>query len=171
MLNLRFTQADAERAHDEWGCNCGPAALAAALGLTLREAGHYIPDFEKKGYTSPTMMADALRALGVRWQDRRGNEFSPMPDCFPVAGLVRIQWGGPWTAEGANARWAYGHTHWIATTRTAPDRCYVFDVNGGLRTYGDWHNTIVPLLLPKRGNGRFWPTHLWDTGPLGGKTS
>ena len=31
----RFTLSDAERAYDDWGCNCGPAALAAICGMTL----------------------------------------------------------------------------------------------------------------------------------------
>lgn len=36
---IRFTAADLERAHAEWSCSCGPAALAAICGLTLDDAG------------------------------------------------------------------------------------------------------------------------------------
>ncbi len=164
VLNLRFTQEDAEKAHEIWGCNCGPAALAAARRLTLDEVRPLIPGFEGKRFTSPTMMAEALRSLGVRWIDLRGDEKSLAPDCFPIEGLVRIQWGGPWTAPGANARWAYTYTHWIATASPAPGRHFVFDVNGGPKTYADWLSDIMPLLLPARGDGRWWPTHLWNTG-------
>ena len=34
--DTRFTLADVEGANATWGCNCGPAALAAICGLTLR---------------------------------------------------------------------------------------------------------------------------------------
>jgi hypothetical protein len=34
----RFTAADVERAHAEWRCSCGPAALAAICDLTRHPA-------------------------------------------------------------------------------------------------------------------------------------
>ena len=47
---LRFNIADMERASDEWGCNCGPSALAAVTGRTLEEIRPLMGDFEKKRY-------------------------------------------------------------------------------------------------------------------------
>src|ERR1039458_9904066 len=37
LVAPRFTLADAVRAGDEWGFNCGPAAIAAMNGLTIEE--------------------------------------------------------------------------------------------------------------------------------------
>ena len=52
-----FTQADSQRAFDEWGANCGPNALAFALQTSLDAVKGQIPEFEKRRYTSPSMMA------------------------------------------------------------------------------------------------------------------
>jgi len=56
----RFTEADANRAWEEWGANCGPAALAVVAGLSLDEVRPYLVDFEQKGYTNPTLMFQSL---------------------------------------------------------------------------------------------------------------
>jgi hypothetical protein len=53
---VSFTEADAHRAYDEWGANCGPGALAAIAGLTLDKVRALMGDFETKGYTNPTLM-------------------------------------------------------------------------------------------------------------------
>jgi hypothetical protein len=62
MIAPRFTEADANRAHDEWGANCGPGAIAAILALTLDELRPYMGDFESKRYTNPTLMWATVRA-------------------------------------------------------------------------------------------------------------
>jgi len=63
---VRFTLADADRAADLWGMNCGPGALAAVCGLTLDEVRPHMGDFESKGYTNPTLMFAALKSIGVK---------------------------------------------------------------------------------------------------------
>lgn len=166
IYQLHFSHADIIRANREWGCNCGPGALAAALGLTLNSVRGRIPGFESKRYTSPSMMADALRDMGQAYRDARGGPDTPCPESLPVWGLVRVQFGGPWTAPGANPKWAYCYTHWIASAKdyhTVERRWHSFvaDINGGLMTFDEWVADIVPLLLPKRGDGRWWPTHTW----------
>ena len=52
LVAPRFTLEDAERAGDEWGLNCGPAAIAAMNGLTLEELRPHLGDFEQKRYTN-----------------------------------------------------------------------------------------------------------------------
>ncbi len=163
-----FTEQDMAAARREWGCNCGPSALAFAIQQPLSAARFAIRDFERKRYTSPMMMRNALNELRVRW-------WPVAPVCrdemFGVApALVRIQWTGPWTAAGSNPRWAYTHTHWIATWRQGPavegGFPLVFDCNGGVRGIDSWESEIVPLLLPKRGDGKWAPTHIWRVIPL-----
>lgn len=58
----RFTVVDADQAYATWGCNCGPGAVAGVLGLMLDEVRQHMGDFERKGYTNPTLMFKTLRA-------------------------------------------------------------------------------------------------------------
>lgn len=162
---LRFTYDDAERVAEEWGCNCGPSALAAALSLTLDEVRPLINGFDQRGYMSPIMMKEALNRSGVQWREKtkcRQVPRSALPAAFPT-GLCRVQWTGPWTAAGANPRWAYNHTHWIATWQTEQG-VLVFDINRGLTTYEDWEEVVPPLITSgiKRADGGWYATHLWE---------
>jgi hypothetical protein len=176
-IGLPFTQNECEAAYAEWRCNCGPAALAAVLGLPLHRVR---PAVEAAGfgrsrpYLSPTMMAAALRNLGARWADRRPGAFDVGGLAFPRRGLARIQWEGPWTADGANPRWAYRHTHWVASWKpkcadalTAMFRelaPVLFDVNGGLMELDRWEDEIVPLITRSipRADGDWHVTHSWE---------
>lgn len=166
-----FTEAEARAAHDEWGCNCGPTALAFALGLKPDDVRPHIPDFDARRYTSPTMMAAALDSLNVRREivrkphggRNRGYGISVM-FAGPVS-LVRIQWTGPWTANGASGKWAARQTHWIVCWKE--ERCQfprrVFDVNGGIQTFEHWEEKIVPAIVAtvQRADGGWFPANVW----------
>lgn len=172
MAALRFTLDDAVKAHDEWGCNCGPAALAAVCGLTLDEVRKHMGDFETKRYTNPTLMMHSLERIGrefswkpVRERDGPGSAF------LPKFGLARIQWTGPWTAPGANPKWSYRQTHWIGVNARAPDNVGVFDINamnsGGWVALRDWATSVVPWILSEcvpRGDGGWFVTHSVEVG-------
>ena len=69
LPKLAFTQSDADLAHGEGGCNCGPAAFAAILGKKLDDTRIIFDGvgFRDKGYTSPTMMKLALEKLGKKF--------------------------------------------------------------------------------------------------------
>src|SRR5690349_11053969 len=112
----RFTASDVDAAHATWRANCAPAALAAILDLTLDEVrplfGEHWP-----GYTTPTMMFEALRRSGKKWQHRAIRDVATGNPPWPRWGLCRVQWHGPWTMPGANQRWAYRHTHWIGVSQ------------------------------------------------------
>ncbi len=161
----RFTQADGERAHDAWGANCGPGAIAAICGLTLDELRPQLGDFEQKGYTNPTLMFDTLRRLGVTWWHRRDKD-------WPEWGLVRVQWSGPWTNKGVPPAAAYRYTHWVGGCRhipheSAPLEIGVFDINAlsngnGWARLADWEQIQVPLLVEDipRADGKWWITHV-----------
>lgn len=161
---LPFTIADLHRAMEEWGCNCGPSALAFAIRSDLETARRAIPDFDRKRYTSPSMMKTALVSLRRFFTPVRNPTREAM---FPpiVRSLVRIQFTGPWTQPGVNPKAAYCYTHWIATFRDDhPARGgteYVFDVNCGVVAMEGWCRDLVPLLIPRRGDGGWVPTHIW----------
>lgn len=167
-LKLRFNLDDAEKAADEWGFNCGPAALCAVLGLTPEEVRPHMGDFERKRYTNPTLMFQALRSLNVRvskvFQCLGANR--PGAIIWPKFGLVRIQWGGPWTKPGVPVRARYRHTHWIAVSGSLAKPSMAFDVNamcvGGWLGWGEWRDRLVPWLLNEcepKASGEWWATH------------
>jgi len=108
-LKLMFNAADANAANDAWGANCGPLSLAAALALDLPTVRTFIPNFEQKGYTNPTMMEAALVKAGIRY-----TRTTKLMTQVPCEGLNRIQWEGPWLKPGVPPMAAYGYTHWIA---------------------------------------------------------
>ncbi len=162
---IAFTHEDANRAYDEWGCNCGPGALAAIMNMTLDEVRPHIPGFDQKRYTNPTMMNEALRSIGRPWWKIE----SP-----PTYGLCRVQWEGPWTEPGVPMRARYRHTHWIAIQNPRHASMLnqihreagIFDINamnvGGWIAYSDWATILVPWLLKEvapRASGRWHITH------------
>ena len=160
-----FTQQEFEEASRAWGANCGPGALAFACRCSLDEVRKAIPDFEARRYTSPTMMKAAIANLGRRFIERR---FDPRE--YPgKCALARIQWTGPWTALGANPKWAYRQTHWIAIWCPHPqdDRQFVFDINGGIMLLERWKKEIVPSLTAQtpRADGGWTHTHVWQLLP------
>jgi len=160
---LRFDSADIEAAHQKWRCNCGPAALAACIGMTPDEVRPYLGDFERRGYMNFTMMEQAVERAGFHIENSEST--------WPKHGLVRIQFGGPWTEPGANPKWASIHTHWVAaklvsSKRPLPsfDGPWVFDVNGGWMRPEEWESELLPLLgkKDKRADGTWEPTHVWE---------
>jgi hypothetical protein len=140
----------------------------------------HLGDFERKGYMNPTLMTDSLRSLGVRYKQtfRSDNAVKNGSVPWPQWGLVRIQWGGPWTEPGVPMRVRYRHTHWVAARRTRKivgTTLYyqdVFDVNamcaGGWVSAIEWATQIVPWLLREcqpKASGDWWPTHCIEVGP------
>jgi hypothetical protein len=165
----RFTLADAERAHDEWGANCGPGALAAIMGMTLDEVRPHMLGFESKGYTNPTMMFEALGYVGARWQLLK----SPV---WPNYGLARIQWEGPWTKPGVPIRARYRYTHWVGAQR-GYSSIGIFDINcmnngTGWCSLDDWRRGIVPHLvaLYPRADGKWHITHAIEIAKSSGQS-
>jgi hypothetical protein len=168
-----FTESEAQRASDEWGANCGPGALAAALDLSLDQVRPHLGDFETKRYTNPSMMFSALRSLEVRWRSLQCSgdpETSPLTSGpspgYPVHGLCRVQWEGPWTAPGVPIAARYRKTHWIATHYSPDHGLFVFDINavsaGGWITEWTWRSRLVPWLLREcvpRASGGWHLTH------------
>jgi hypothetical protein len=167
MTELRFTLADVEKASAEWNFNCGPAAVCAVLGLTPEEARPFLRDFEAKYYTNPSLMGAVLRGLGAIYlQVYRSDDPLPGPVTNPAIalGLMRVQWGGPWTKPGVPMQVRYRKTHWVALAGED-----VFDINamnvGGWIKWEIWSGALVPWLIKEcqpDGDGNWWPTHIWE---------
>jgi hypothetical protein len=162
-LTYSFTEEDARAAHDAWGCNCGPTALAFALQTTLEVVRPAIPDFEARGYTSPTMMRAALGTLDRGFDAVRSPAVEDMHR-FPFAtewtprALVRVAWSGPWDGM----RWAGRASHWIVAYLEGHEH-RVFDCNGGIMPFARWRDEIAPLLIAsvKNANGNWFPLNVW----------
>lgn len=170
---LRFSIEDAQCAANEWGLNCGPAAIAAVLGLTLEELRPHLFDFEQKRYTNPTLMWQILGGLGVWW--RKSSVCLSLPceeEClWPAYGLARVQWEGPWTDPGVPQRVRYRHTHWVASRSVPGLERQVFDINcmcvGGWIAVTEWSQDVVPWLLSQcepKANGNWHLTHVVEVG-------
>lgn len=150
------TMAEAQTAAADWGANCGPGALAAVLDLKLGDVRLHLNGFDGKRYTNPLMMFGALRSLGISW--RR------MTSGWPIRGLMRIQWEGPWMDPGVSPRARYRHTHWIASRRFG-GRQMIYDINCssvGWVPIVEWRDKVAPWLIREcepQGNGRWHPTH------------
>lgn len=159
---LRLTFADVVAAFDEWGMNCGPAALCAVTGLSAAEIRPHLGDFEARHYMSPTMVARAAKSLGLTYREVYRREEPGVPPS-PSLALVRVQWDGPWMRPKVPVQARYGRTHWIAQ---ASDE--IFDVNamdiGGWMPYRVWTDRLAPLIaheVPKA-SGKWWFTHVWE---------
>ena len=165
---LKFSLADAQTAAGGW-FNCGPGALCAVASMTPDDAVAHLRGFERKHYTNPTMMSEALRSIGISFI-RRYEANTPWDGAglgiYPDFGLVRVQWAGPWTQAGVPMRARYRHTHWVGW---AAEEDLVFDINvlcvGGWIAGHEWRKQLVPWLIKEvepKASGEWWPTHCWD---------
>ncbi len=170
IIPVKFTLADAQKAGDDWRFNCGPGALCAMLDMTPDELRPKLGDFERKGYTNPTLMKETLTRCGasqflVYRADKPG---IGIPSKLGNA-LVRVQWCGPWTRPGVPWAARYRQTHWIGVRNNSSK---VFDINamcsGGWISHDEWAHQLVPWLIgvcvPK-GDGGWWPTHAIEVIP------
>lgn len=163
---VAFDRDEAQAAAEAWGFNCGPGALCAVTGMTPAAIRPLMGDFEKKGYTNPTLMVEVLGRLPLLYRqtyraDQPGVVMAPSP-----LSLVRVQWAGRWTDPGVPMRARYRHTHWVAV-----DGAEVFDVNaicaGGWIPMREWTDGLVPWLLKEAvpgATGEHWVTHAIEVG-------
>lgn len=158
----KFDHNEAEVAYKEWGFNCGPGAVCGLLGMTPSEVRPHMGNFEKKKYTDPLLMLKVLQSLGK--DAIQAYSIAPRSIGDTTYALVRIQWGGPWTAPGVPLSKRQRHTHWIACVHD-----WVWDINairyGGWLSREEWETKLVPWLIKQvepEGDGTFWPTHVWE---------
>ena len=164
---VRFNYDDAVKA-ESWRFNCGPGALCAVLDKTPDELRPLMGDFESKGYTNPTLMLDVLNRAGAKY---RQVYRSDVPGRIPMMqlGLIRVQWGGPWTKPGVPMRVRYRQTHWAAIRNNNSE---VFDINaicvGGWMKTTEWEWQLIPWLIKEcvpKADGSWWITHALEVTP------
>jgi hypothetical protein len=142
---LAFTGTDALRAGLEWDFSCGPASLAALLGLTPDRVRPHLGDYA--GYMNTRHMGAAIRAAGWCWSGvpSPSGKYPPMlPSDF---GVIRVQWGGPWLKPGVPPKAAAKFTHWIAS-RLWEGEMWLYDVNAkGWVGVVEWTAEIAPKIM------------------------
>lgn len=157
-FNLPVVLPDTFEAADAWGANCGPMSLAAVLGLPTVEAVRpLVQPF--RGFMSPTDMTTALAMAAANSLCARASACRMSigdRDPWPVLGLVRIQWLGPWCDPGVNPRAAYRMTHWIG----------VRDVLGAVEIYDATPNRWIPLERWARWCETLWPKRATGWAPV-----
>jgi hypothetical protein len=163
---LLFSLEETAKASEEWNFNCGPAALCAVLGLTPAQVRPHLFDFEAKGYTNPSLMRKILHGFGAGCRPVYRNDealFGGVTYPDVKRGVMRVQWGGPWTKPGVPMPVRYRKTHWVAVAGDV-----VFDINamnGGWIPWHVWSEQLVPWLIKEcvpDGDGTWWPTHIWE---------
>jgi hypothetical protein len=151
------TLLDVDQAIDDWGANCGPAALAGALGLQLADVRDAVSeDGSFRGYMSITNMKTALARLRVvpeRVWTSPPNGMLAKTDGSPI--LCCIAWGGPWSVV---PRAAAKHRHFIVyrygfVGSVGPGWVCDVNVDGGWILASEWKSQLLPQLLPERGDG------------------
>ena len=157
-LDLPAVLPDTFEAADAWGANCGPMSLAAVLGLPTVEAVRpLVQPF--RGFMSPTDMTTALAMAAANGLCARASACRMSVgdrDPWPMLGLVRIQWLGPWCAPGVNPRAAYRATHWVGAR----------DVLGAIEIYDATPNRWLPLERWARWCETLWPKRTTGWAPV-----
>lgn len=151
--------AGIDDAIDSWGANCGPVALAGAVGLPVADVREAVsPGGSFRGYMTITHMREALARLRVpivqTWS-RPWKDMLATTDGSPI--IVCIQWTGPWSSvpkAAATKRHFVCYRHGYVG-KLGPG--WVCDVNNpsdwSWFPRRNWEATIVPSLIPKRGDG------------------
>lgn len=140
---IRFSQVELSEAYGVWGCNCGPAALAAVLDLSLTECFCFLGRFDKRRYMNTQHMQEAIEQAGRRWRNVKLS-----PDT-PTLGLTRVQWHGSWLLPGVPLGAAAKRTHWIGLRHHEGQRL-IYDVNASFgfpktwETADEWENGTAP---------------------------
>lgn len=181
---------DVDQASEAWGANCGPCALAVALGLAVGDVRDAVSDVPAqsllfgrpapifRGYMSITHMREAsetmrrpvMRTEGDisplhirRWMnEENAAEFSSWRGARIIA---CVQWGGPWSGT----RGASVYRHWVVfrygyVGDIGP--VHVYDVNAKHRveqttTHGTEDPPRVSKEIITRGGG--WLTlDVWE---------
>lgn len=165
-----YTPPDVAEASEAYGVTCGPAALAAVLGLPCMALRRHLGDFETRGsYMNPTHMKAALASVGALAVPIFPAKVFPPPErpelAWPTYGLLFVQFEGPWTKPGVPVHVAYRHTHWVGCAETEEHGVMLYDINvhypahdryGGWMVRRAWEQGVVSAItetIPKASGG------------------
>lgn len=158
----------------EWGANCGPAAIAGALGLDMPDVREFVaPSGRFRGWMGVRDFKDALRRAGAeileelhKPETRRFAELARVCDRqlgpYAVPGapsIVLLRWHGPWDQIPNESRRAKVQ----ATKRHAV--CYRHAYHGPLSHFGQANGPGWVLDVNNDGGApdtaRWLPTFFW----------
>lgn len=151
---------DVELASTQWGANCGPAALAAALGTSLAAVREAVSETDGKGELSfrghmgARQMRHALQVMAAK-VTRIASQIAVGDTEHELARagaprVVLLQWMGPWEAHPMRAA---QHRHWIANVVLFED-VWIYDVNADdWLPFSRWRDEIVPMLMEPKCTG------------------
>src|SRR5438270_5959575 len=135
--------SDVRLAHELFGANCGPAALAAALSLQVCDVMVLFEQFPDRPYTYLSKMREVLHDLGLCFDERPR---------MPGFGLALIQMDGPWTDLPGAGRCSARSTHWAAVSG---DRIYDLNADNWV-SRSDWEATTLPVLISTYSRATGW---------------
>jgi hypothetical protein len=150
-----FAPRDVDRQHDLWGANCGPAALAALLEMSVADVRGLVERKGPfKGYMNAGDLVSALRHLGLatsRSDHPRGRTAWPLS-----VGLAVIQIEGPWCAEEVNPRARFRYTHIVASRHGGS---LVYDVNAkAWLDRSPWEQYVMKPIVAAQSRATGWYT-------------
>ena len=141
---IRFTEADFYDS-GQLVANCGPGALAAIAGMSLKDLMRNIPDFQEMGGLTFERMQAELTRLGLTWKLHH--------DEWPPHGVAIIAWmvrdlSGPQLSR--HTKFANGHNtqHWVAVSGRL-----IFDpfaANRGWLSEHEWKRSVLSRLTGHR---------------------
>lgn len=143
--------SDVMLAYHEWQASCGPAALAAVLGVEVQDTRIRVTGTStgilKKSFMNARHMRHAIgHRLGETWTPSDKS----LLERVGVPRVVLLQWCGSWESV---PRAAATYRHWIANA-VYDGGPKIYDVNSDeVLTLEQWERELVPQLMPKRGTG------------------
>jgi hypothetical protein len=164
-----WTPPDIDLHWQAWGCNCGPAALAAITAIPLERIREVVAP-RWRGYMPFGLMQAVLGVLRVPHMVAK-RDFQARAVLQPgnwSGRLSLIQWGGQWLRPGVPVAAALSHTHWIAYDH-ASRLCYDVNADGWI-SVEEWRELAVELMATVRGCDGTWTargTILIDPGKTG----
>ena len=143
-------------AHEAFGANCGPCALAAVLRRPVMAVQRLFPSFAERRYVNPSQMRVALQSAGqLSGVQHRVCSTDERERGLLDYGVACIFFTGPWSKPGVPIGAAYQRSHWIGVAMTRDEhRCY-YDVNawidqerrGAWVSWAHWDKEILPQLV------------------------
>lgn len=158
---------DVEAAHEAWGANCGPCAVAAVLRRPVMDMHKLFPGFEQRRFVNPSQMRAALHFAGqLSGVTHRVCSMDEREAGVLSYGVACLFFSRPWNSPGVPVGAAYQRSHWVGVAMlTDGRRCY-YDINAwqahgprGMWVFWPyWEKEILPQVVasyPKADGGYF----------------
>ncbi len=145
MTPIRFSEADFYDSKNRLVANCGPGALAAIAGMSLKDLMRDIPDFHETGGLTFERMKAELTRLGMRWR-LHGDEWPPHG--VAIIGWMERDRSGPQICRHTKFTNANRRRHWVAVSGRM-----IFDpfaANKGWLPENEWKRSVLPRLTGHR---------------------